>query len=226
MEVQETAPKTLEQETAPKTLEQEQDELDKFMAQYKTEPTTVEVSKTDLPPTEQQTNVAVTQPVQTPVSQPPPTSSDPEAPYGRYQRGKNKGKPRSTPYISVKGVSSVPPPSVPNPGLPQAQPKLSGMLISAGLFLMLVNLCLPLFISMVNNFFSKDKLNPDHLKLTKEQIKELDPVCDAVMKQASVTGNPLLLLILGICTAMGMNYMMWKMKQPVNPKKDGVKPTT
>jgi len=210
----------MEVQEQPKTLEQEQQELDMFMAQYKTEAVIVEPKKEETTSTETVNNLTV----QTPV-QPTPIITDSEAPYGRYQRGKKKGQPRTAPYISSKGVSSVPVSPAANPALPQQQPKLSGMLISAGLFLMLVNLCLPLFISMVNNFFSKDKLNPDHLKLTKDQIKELDPVCDAVMKQASVTGNPVLLLILGICTAMGMNYMMWKMKQPNTKPNDTIKRT-
>lgn len=144
------------------------------------------------------------------VSQPVQQSADPDAPFGRYQRGKKKGDPRLTPYMSTKGVSSVPVVQQPI-NQPQQPVKLSGMLVDGGLFLMLINLCLPLFFSVVNNFFSQDKINPEKLKLTKEQIKELDPVCDAAMKQASVTGNPVMLLLLGICTAMGMNYMIWKM---------------
>lgn len=196
-------------------------ELDETMRRYNTpaessKPVVSEVSDKSVIPNE---------PVQATLNTAPPATNS-EAPYGRYQRGKKKGQPRLTPYVSAKGVSSVP--AVQQPIKPAEPPKLSGMLISAGLFLMLVNLCLPLFFAFVNNLISKDKINPEQLKLTKDQLKELDPVCDAVMKQASVTGNPLVLLILGICTAMGLNYMVWKMKQPnvgtnPNPKKDETK---
>lgn len=205
MEVQETVPNNSGQQPSLSADEQ-QAELDKLMNQYNVPAK----SLIDLP-----TSAPVSEPV---ISAKVDTTTvpDKDAPFGRYQRGKLKGQPRSTPYISQKtGLSSAPPMVAPGPVEP---PKLTGMLISGGLFLMLVNLCLPLFFAVVNNFFSKDKLNPDNLKLTKEQIKELDPVCDAAMKQASVTGNPVLLLILGICTAMGMNYMMWKMKNDSKPK--------
>ena len=213
----------MELEQSPETTlsdnEKAQKELDELMAQYKEpaksllsqpekiEPKPVENATPDL-------QVNIDKPIQQPVT--PQVPSDPSAPYGRYLRGKKKGQARTTPYISVKGVSSVP-----MVHTPQEPPKLSGMLISGGLFLMLVNLCLPLFFALCNNFISKDKINPDHLKLTKEQVKELDPVCDEAMKQASVTGNPIVLLFLGIFAAMGMNYMMWKMKQPETKKPDG-----
>lgn len=200
---------------SPNTNDAAQAELDALMGQYKTAGKVIQ----ETAPTE------TTQPVQVTIdTTTQPVATDPDAPFGRYQRGKLKGQPRKTPYISAKGVSSMP--VTQQPLKPTEPPKLSGMLISGALFLMLVNLCLPLGFSVINNFFNKDKLNPEHLKLTKEQIKELDPVCDAAMKQASVTGNPVLLLVLGICTAMGLNYMVWKMgvdEKKLKDQKNGIK---
>jgi hypothetical protein len=211
----------LEQTTETQALSENeiaQRELDELMGTYKTPAKSlVPVVEKVEDKTPENLQVNIDKPIQQIVT--PTISNDPDAPYGRYLRGKKKGQARTTPYISAKGVSSVPMVQT-----PQEPPKLSGMLISGGLFLMLVNLCLPLFFAMCNNFLSKDKINPEHLKLTKEQIKELDPVCDAAMKQASITGNPIVLLFMGIFAAMGMNYMMWKMKTDANGQSKTTKP--
>ena len=161
-----------------------------------TEPTKVTVSPSNVPP-------VVT----------PNSGADPDAPFGRYMKGKKKGQPRTSPYTGSNPKYLPPPPA---PVQPAAPPALSGMLIDGGLFLTLVNLVVPMIIALGNNTFEKDKskhIKPEKLQLSKEQLRELDPLCDAVMKQISMTGDPKILLFIGLAAAYGLNFMAVKMSQ-------------
>jgi len=199
------------QNQEPKQVDTTQSELDALMAMYSNPAKKVE----DQPVVSNGSTTVqmTTQPVVTQQVIPPaPTSTDPEAPYGRYQRGKKKGQPRTAPFISAKALPS-------QPVQVQTQPqtaKLSGMLIDGGLFLTLINMAVPLLITVIHNAMEKDKkkhIDPKKLKLSNDQIKELDPVCDAVMKQVSLTGNPLVILLIGLLTAYGLNFMAIKLEQ-------------
>ncbi len=159
------------------------------------------------------TEPAPVQPSQTqPQVSEPVKSVDPNAPYGYYLRGKKKGLPRTTPYFSAK--NNYQPPATVTP----VNPTLNATLIDGGLFLTLINLVIPLAITLANNHFSNDKVKPDQLKLTKDQIKDLDPICDAVMKQVSMTGNPMVLLLIGLFAAFGLNLMAAKLDSNYKPK--------
>jgi len=204
----ETTPEPIKETTSG--IEDTQKWLDEITSQYKIPAKKTEDMTVGANPTAQTPNVVVdVPPVQAPAVS-PSQPVDPSAPYGRYQRGKKKGQPRSTPYISAK-VAAAPPVQMQTT---QQTAKISGMLIDGGLFLTLINIAVPLLIAVLNNAFEKDKkkhINPEKLKLTSDQKKELDPVCDAVMKQVQLTGNPLMILLIGLMTAYGLNFMALKL---------------
>jgi len=206
----------MEQQSSPtlekpevSSMETTQSFLDELMSGYSAPAKKVEETPvaTNAQPTPLQSSTG-TQPTAQPQQASP---VDPEAPYGRYQRGKKKGQPRTAPFISVKAGVTQPTQVVVQP----QTAKLSGMLIDGGLFLTLINIAVPLLIAILNNYVEKDKkkhIDPQKLKLTNDQKKELDPVVDAVMKQVSLTGNPLVILLVGLLTAYGLNFMALKME--------------
>ncbi len=188
-----------------KTVEDAQREIDALFGQYET--VAEETIKPDAIPVveTQPVSPGISQPVSPGFSSPPIPGADADAPYGRYVKGKKAGQPRPKPrqYYGQQPVVQQ---------LPAAPPKLSGMLIDGGLFLTLVNLVIPMLICVGNNYFSDKKIKPEKIQLSKEQLRELDPVCDAVMKQVSMTGNPMLLLFIGLFAAYGLNFMAVKIE--------------
>ncbi len=189
----------LETEKPVETIEDAQSKIDALFSQYETvvvdEPKPVEPSSVQAEP------LVHAQPIA-----PPVTSADPAAPYGYYQKGKKKGQPRPVPYTPLhqRGLPVQP--------VQQIDPKIQGgILITGGLFLTLINLIIPLLVSVLNNWLTDTKIKPEQMQLSKEQIKELDPVCDAVMKQMTLTGNPMVLLFIGLFSAYGLKFMDLKL---------------
>lgn len=91
-----------------------------------------------------------------------------------------------------------------NPG-PPPEPVITSELISGALFLTLVDLLLPFLIEVVNNRFSKIKINSEDLKLTEKQKKEITPISDAVVKSLNIQGNPVWLMIIALGGIYGIN---------------------
>lgn len=131
---------------------------------------------------------------------------DDAAPFGRYVKGPKKGQPKTKPGQQPKQV-------VQNNQLTDSEnANISGMLIDGALFLTLIDLIFPLIISIINNRFTDDKINPEQLQMTKEQKNQLTPVCDKVMNQLSISGNPMVILLLGMFAVYGLNFMAAKME--------------
>lgn len=142
-------------------------------------------------------------------SQPPPTSGDPSAPYGRYLTGKKAGQPKPPPRQYKYNTPPPPPP----PGATPPPASVSGMLIDGGLFLMLIDIALPLGIcALSNNFTDGPKIKPEKLQLTEAQKRQLTPVVDRVMQSIQLTGNPMAVLFIGLITIYGMNFMNAKLE--------------
>lgn len=143
---------------------------------------------------------------------PPPTSGDPSAPYGRYLTGKKAGQPKPPPR-QYKYNTPPPPPGQPLPGAAPQPASVSGMLIDGGLFLMLIDIALPLGIcALSNNFTDGPKIKPEKLQLTEAQKRQLTPVVDRVMQSIQLTGNPMAVLFIGLITIYGMNFMNAKLE--------------
>lgn len=143
----------------------------------------------------------------TPTPTPPPTSGDPSAPYGRYLTGKKAGQPKPPPRQYKYNTPPPPPGTTPPPA------SVSGMLIDGGLFLMLIDIALPLGIcALSNNFTDGPKIKPEKLQLTEAQKRQLTPVVEKVMASIQLTGNPMAVLFIGLITIYGMNFMNAKLE--------------
>ncbi len=186
----------------PQTIDEAQAKIDALFSQYET------VVVDEPKPTEQSTTVPpTTETIGT--SKDIPNGSqgvDPAAPFGYYMKGKKKGQPRHAPYTPIGARNFTPQQA--NAISPQIQ---GGILITGGLFLTLINLIIPLLVSVLNNWLTDTKIKPEQMQLDKAQLKELDPVCDAVMKQMSMTGNPMVLLFIGLFSAYGLKFMDLKL---------------
>jgi len=84
--------------------------------------------------------------------------------------------------------------------------ELGGELISGSMFLFFVDLVVPFAIASLNNWKSKTKIDGDKLSIPKEQMKQLIPLAEAVVKQLRISGNPVLLLIFGLVTIYGIQF--------------------
>lgn len=117
-----------------------------------------------------------------------------------YVRGPKKGQPKE------KGSSTVRVSSKSS----ESDGNISGSVITAGLFLLIIDTVLPMVIVLLNNRFSEKKMKAEVLKLTDEQRKELEPLADQVLKQIQMTGNPTAVLLLTFVGLYAANYAMAK----------------
>lgn len=154
-----------------------------------------------------------TEPIPPPVSDseetPAPESTNPPGPnpgtenvYDSryyYQSGAKKGQRRKTPKVSY----NMPPDKVSS---------LGGAFLTGALFLTMIDLLFPMLIAVVNNQFTKTKIDPDNLRLDAAQKKELQPVADEVVKYINFEANPVILLLIGLGGVYGMNFYIQKQK--------------
>ncbi len=88
--------------------------------------------------------------------------------------------------------------------------EISGSLIDGALFIMLVDMLLPLLITVANNQLSKDKIDIEDLQLTDKQKKDLSPIADEVVKKISLEANPIWLMVIAMGGIYGINFMVAK----------------
>lgn len=112
-----------------------------------------------------------------------------------YQSGKKQGKLK---------------PSMKHRGPAKEKMEISGSLIDGALFIMLIDMLLPLLITVANNQLSKDKIDIEDLQLTEKQKKDLAPISDEVVKKLSMEANPVWLLIIAMGGIYGINFMVAK----------------
>ncbi len=91
---------------------------------------------------------------------------------------------------------------------------LSGEVLSGTLFLTLIESIMPLVIGILSERFDNKKVDVKKLKLTAAQRKELEPICDAVVKQMNVKSNPIVLLVISLLGIYGLNYMALREDAP------------
>ncbi len=121
-----------------------------------------------------------------------------------YRTGKKAGQPKP-----IKTYNQGPPIN-PGPQGQQSQGVINSELISGALFITLVDLILPVLIAFANNRFSKIKIEADKLQLTEKQRKDLEPVCDQVVRQLNLNANPMVLLTISLGGLYAMNFMLQK----------------
>lgn len=128
-----------------------------------------------------------------------PGASAPITKETHYVKGPKKGQPKPNAKI---GVSVTP---------PKSDGEISGNNILTGaLFLMLLDMFIPFIIAMVNNRFSKQKIDVKLLQLHPDQRKALEPIADKVIEQVKLKGNPLIIFVVSYLGMMAMNFMLAK----------------
>ncbi len=131
------------------------------------------------------------------------SSEDKDAPFGRFANGKPRKKPAKNSPPNVATASDL---------KDQETAKIeAGILIDGAMFLLLINMLVPLVLSSLNNYLAKDKIKPEQIELTKDQEKKFAPIVDKCMQGLMMTGDPKWVLFFGLATVFGMNYMMAKM---------------
>lgn len=91
---------------------------------------------------------------------------------------------------------------------PPEQMTISGSLIDAGMFLMLIDMIFPLLIQVANNKFnSETKIKVEDLQMTDKQKRDLEPIAEQVIKQMSISADPKWLLLGSLLGIYGINYM-------------------
>lgn len=121
-----------------------------------------------------------------------------------YKTGKKAGQPK--PNKGAKQSFTPPPVSQPI----QQGPTINSQLISGTLFITLIDVIIPVAISFIHNRFSKSKIESSALKLTPEQRKDLEPLCDQVVQQLNLRANPAILLAISLGGIYVMNFMLQK----------------
>lgn len=100
--------------------------------------------------------------------------------------------------------------------------EISGSLIDAGLFLMLIDMIFPLIITVMNNKFNDTKIKVEDLQLSDKQKRDLEPIAEQVIKQLSVSADPKWLLLGSLAGIYGINYMAVISGADEKPKKKKV----
>jgi len=83
---------------------------------------------------------------------------------------------------------------------------LTGDLMDGAMFITLIDMIFPMVICMANNSMSQVKIEPDALMLSEKQKKQLEPICEQVVKKLSVKADPITLLCISLFTMYGVSF--------------------
>lgn len=176
--------KTLIDNSQQSTVNTPIDDLDAFLAGYKPASAQMTVSEGAKPPT---VNPALSKPLENTIQY--------------YKTGKKAGQPKPTKAPGTGSASGTPAVTA----SPVAQSgTVNSTLISGALFIMLVDLVLPMIIAFVNNQVSKTQIEASSLGLDDKQKKDFEKLADEVVKQFNLQANPAVIL----AVSMGGVYMM------------------
>lgn len=181
-------------------------DIDDLLKEYDNAELTISKDPDPIPPTGNPQPQPIQQAQQQPTNLGP---DDPSNPVYYYQSGKKKGQRRPNPKVKA---SYNPPPN--------QQVTISGQFITGALFLLLIDMLVPLLIGLLNDRFGKTSIDVKKLKLTPEQKRELEPVCDAVVKYINFTANPVILLLISLSGIYGLNFMALKQMAKIEQAKD------
>lgn len=95
-----------------------------------------------------------------------------------------------------------------NVGGKQSGEPIKSVILSGILFITLIDIFLPLVISLIHGLLSKKPLPMEKLQLTDEQRNQLAPMGDAVVDYYKLNGNPAAVLFITMAGLYGMNYML------------------
>lgn len=150
-------------------------------------------------------------PTGTPVSNPGPLPNPNNTPFGIHRDPNAGTQPVQEYYKTGKKAGQPKPPRKGQPAPPPQQPNVlaASTLISGAMFIILIDMLMPLTICGLNNMFNKQyKLDPDKMRMTDKQKSELSTVGDAVVRELKITASPSLLFLLTLFGIYGFNAML------------------
>ncbi len=162
------------------------DDLDAFLAGYKPASSQMTVSEGAKPP-------VIT----------PSLSKPLENTIQYYKTGKKAGQPKPNKTVQAPVTGNASSPAVSSNPVAQSG-TVNSTLITGALFIMLVDLVLPMIIAFVNNQVSKVQIEASSLGLDDKQKKDFEKLADEVVKQFNLQANPAVIL----AVSMGGIYMM------------------
>ncbi len=126
-----------------------------------------------------------------------------DAPYGKFANGKPRKRPARN--------------STTNDLKDREEAKIdAGIMIDGAMFLMMVNMLIPLILSSVNNYFSKTKVKPEAIEMTEKQESKFAPLVDRCLRGIEMKGNPQSLLMFGLLTIFGVNFINARMEAEIS----------
>lgn len=127
-------------------------------------------------------------------------------PKTHFVRGPKRGQVKPTGYP----VTGARPPVVQVQPNPNDMSTVTGEIITGALLLMLTDILIPGLIVVINNQFSKDKIDIEKLQMNEKQKKTLEPVADKVAYYIKISANPLVIYLIANIGIYGLNFLMLK----------------
>jgi hypothetical protein len=135
----------------------------------------------------------------------------------------DKGRKRNEPYVAPASQPTGPHPAMGTvPGqAPVQRQMINSEIISGALFLLLIDMLLPMVIVTLNGLIGKHPIDIEKLQLSDKQKKDLEPIAERAMKQAAVQLDPVWTLVLSMCGIYGMNFYHLKRQAEIKAKREG-----
>lgn len=196
-----TNPTPAPQVTPPVASNNDVDYLDKLFGSY-SKPMEVTPEPSKVPPVSAAPNA---------FQNSAPTQNPNNTPFGIHRDVNANAQPVQEYYKTGKKAGQPKPPKRGQPAPPPPQPNVlaASTLISGAMFIILIDLLMPMSICGLNNLFNKEyKLDPDKMKMTDKQKSELSTVGDAVVRELKITASPSLLFLLTLFGIYGFNAVL------------------
>lgn len=137
-----------------------------------------------------------------------------------YQSGKKQGQIKPPPKNgSFRQAIQQPVNATVNP----ETSIISGDIISGALLLTIINLLMPMALSLTHNLLVKDKkkrIDYEHLQIPDNELKKIDKLADAALKHIKIEANPVGFLIFALIGLYAMQFMTVKLMTDIHTKKE------
>lgn len=167
-----------------------------------------------------------TQKMDVPLSSPPNTQPTPQGSGFAIGHDPNGSKPVQEYYVRGAKKGQPKPPSKSKPVVQPPTQIQASVIISGALFITLVDTLMPMVICGLNNWLTKTKVDPDKMKMTESQRRDLVPIGDAVVKELNIQSSPSVLFLVSLVGIYGINFMSLRSQAETKLKKENEKTTS
>ena len=169
------------------------DDLDEALAGYQS---AIEIEPEPIPEVEEESN-----PVQE-------TPSETTSPIGTTE-GDWRGNPL---YYQTGKKAGTLRKSLRHKSPPEKEMEISGTLISGAMFILLVDMLIPMLLTFANNSLSKKVINVEDIQMSSQQKKDLEPIGNEVVKYLTLRANPIWLMLIATTGIYGINLLAARAK--------------